>query len=95
MAVVRSHVYVRFLKNAYDEETRESWYASPQPIELPDVVAIRQVERGNAEYVSESDVGKLEKEAKAGQPSKEEQKESKQAAKDAAPPDKARVSDNK
>lgn len=86
--VIRSHVKVRFCQNAFDQETRQSWI-NGQEDTVPDVVAIRQVDAGNAEYVTE-ETSKSEAK-KSDLPSKEDQKESKQASKDAAPPNKAKV----
>lgn len=50
--VIRSDVKVRFKNNTADQETLISYYAGSEHV-LPDKVAMRHVEAGNAEYVTE------------------------------------------
>jgi hypothetical protein len=89
----RGDLRVRVTANAYDPETRRSFIASPKVHTVPDLLAIRLVDSGVAEYVTE-EPDKVEagpnvvEEPKA--PTKTATKEANKASN--VPPEKAKVS---
>ena len=70
----RTDIKVRFLKRSHDEPTRRSFEPGAELV-LPDTIAIRQVEAGNAEFVTENQ--------KDSGLSKSEQKQQNEAQKEA------------